>query len=173
MLQAITHNLAAYKFILSGAEPEASTEVYEKLEEHMIATKSELLHLQKHPEVFPSKDIEEAFWQEVYDLCDDIVDHIIASQQAREEEFEDLEALGVELEHNSFLPVRDPQRKPWEQYLHNRVPGVHVDLSAYGNEGSIQIFPMAAVRIVMGMVEETRAIISDIESVSVFLCRAV
>lgn len=45
-------------------------------------------------------------------------------------------------------------------------PGIKVDLSDQGNEGSIQVFPMAAVRIVVGMMEETRAIIADIENVS-------
>lgn len=139
---------------------------YEMLKQCMLATMDELFHLQKHSEVFPSKDIEEEFWQEVYELCDGIVEHLIPSLQGREKEKKDIEALGVKIERDTYLPVRDLQRKPWEQYLHNMAPGVKVDLSYHGNEGSIQIFPMAAVRIVTGMMEETRAIISDIENVS-------
>jgi len=145
---------------------EMEEDEYEVLKHSMMATKDELSRLQKHPEVFPSKDVEEEFWQEVYDMCDGIAEHIIPSLQVREQETEIIQALGVEIEHDTFLPVRDLQRKPWEQYLHNMAPGVKVDLPDHGNEGSIQIFPMAAVRIVMAMVEETRAIISDIEIVS-------
>lgn len=69
-------------------------------------------------------------------------------------------------EQKTSLPVRDLQRKPWEQYLHDRAPGIGVDLSAQGNGGSVQMFPMAAVRIVRSMVDQNRTIIAGIESVS-------
>lgn len=165
-LQAITHNIAALKAIITWDIKEIEEDEYETLEQCMLATKNEVSHLQKHSEVFPSKAVAEEFWQKVSDLCDDVAEYIIPSLQDREEETEDLQALGVKIERDTYLPVRDMQRKPWEQYLHNMAPGVNVDLSYHGNEGSIQIFPMAAVRIVMGMMEETRAIISDIENVS-------
>jgi hypothetical protein len=136
------------------------------LKDCMMANKDKMSYLLHHSSDFPTKEIEEDFWQEVYDLCDGIVEHIIPSLQSRDEDTNYVETLGVENEHDTYAPVRDLQRKPWEQYLHHKAPGVKINLSAHGDEGSIQVFPMAAVRIVMGMVEETKAIISDIESVS-------
>jgi len=128
MLQAITHNIAAFNAIITWDLKDMGEDEYEVLKRCIMATKDKLSHLQKHPEVFPSKDVAEEFWQEVYDLCDGIVKHIIPSLQDREEEIENIQALGVEIERDAYLPVRDLQRKPWEQYLHNMAPGVKVDL---------------------------------------------
>ena len=131
-----------------------------------MSIKGELSRLQEHPDLFPSREVEEEFWQNIYSLCDFTVKDIITNQLTRLRLMKKVQAEAAEDEINAVAPKRDAQREPWEQYLHNRAPGVEVDLSAQGERGSIQIFPMPGVRVVMGMAEEKRAIISDIESVS-------
>jgi len=130
---------------------------------------SELSRLHKNPELFPSKDAEMEFWGDVYALCDRTIGKFIPRQKDSKKITRSLQAVGMKDQLDSALPKRDVQRTPWEQYLHNRAPGVEADLSAQGTGGSVQILPMAATRIVLGMVEENRAIITDIERVSLFL----
>lgn len=138
----------------------------EEVEEGLQSTIVELLRLQEHPELFPSKDVEDEFWQEVHSLCAVLLEDVLPCLKEHDKD-RDLHAAAMDDENNDLLPGRDVQRKPWEQYLHNRAPGVGVDLSTYGPGGSTQVFPMPAMRIVMKYLEENRAVITDIESVSV------
>lgn len=134
------------------------------IEELGRATILELSRLGKHPELFPTKDMGKVFWQDVHRLSDHALESIIPLHEAHAKDFGDLRAVTVD--ELTLLPKRDIKRTPWEQYLHNRAPGIEVDLSAQGEGGSVQLFPMAAARIAMAMFEENRAIIADIESVS-------
>ena len=140
---------------------------YRFIEDVIMATQGELSRLQRHPELFSSKDIKECFWYNVRFTCNELVKDIILGQEARDHAHEMFRAAWVEIEENRRTPRRDMQRKPWEQFLHNRAPGVEADLSMFPKEGSVQIVPMAAARILMANIEEHRAIISDIEAVSI------
>ena len=132
-----------------------------------MATKVELSRLRRHPELFPSKDTRERFWRNVWLTCNHSVTSVILGQEARDHAHKMFEAAWVKFEEEVCNPRNDVQRKPWEQFLHNRAPGAEADLSMFSEEGSIQIIPMAAARILMAYNEEHRAIIRDIEAVSI------
>ena len=162
LLEAIKHNLH-----MAGRQCLFEEDVRsEHLEAYMRATNAEILRLHQYPELFPSKDIEEDFWRDIHYVCDDLVEKAIPNVEDHNEEEKALQAVGVEIEQDTVLPSRDAQRKPWEQFLHNRAPGGGIDVSTFGGEGSIQILPMAAIRILMATNEENKSIIRDIEAVS-------
>lgn len=140
---------------------------YELIEDVIMATKGELSRLRRHPELFPSKDIKEEFWQNVRFECNHSVNSVILKQEARDHAHRMFQAAWVEVEEDMRSPGRDMQRKPWEQFFHNRAPGTGADLSLFAEEGSLQIIPMAAARLLMLTIEEHRAIIHDIEAVSI------
>lgn len=132
-----------------------------------MATKGELSRLQSHPELFSSKDLREEFWHDVRLTCNSSVKFLIPGQEIRDHAHEMLRAAWVEIEENVRTPRRDRQRKPWEQLLHNRAPGAEADLSMFAEDGSLQIIPMAATRILVATMQEHKALIHDIETVSV------
>ena len=72
--------------------------------------------------------------------------------------------------HEDLMPARDISRTTWEQYLHNRAPGLNVDLSELGSDGSIQILPMSALRLLHSLKEANESIIRGIEAVCL-LCK--
>lgn len=139
---------------------------YRFIEDVIMTTKGELLRLQRHPELFPSKQIREKFWHTVSITCNSLVKVIIPGQEARDHAHKVFQAAWVEIEEDMRTPRRDMQRTPWEQFLHNRAPGAEADLSMYAKEGSVQIVPMAGARILFSTIKEQRAIIHDIEAVS-------
>lgn len=132
-------------------------------------TKEELSRLQRHPELFPSKDIREEFWDAVERMLNHWVESVIPEQEARDQAHGTLQSAMVEYQEDMRTPRRDMRRKPWEQFLHNRAPGAEADLSEFAEEGSVQIIPMAAARILMMALDEHKAIIRDIEAVSTFI----
>ena len=132
----------------------------------MMNTKEELLRLQQSPELFPSREVEEDFWGEVQECYDLIVDRSIPARKAHREGIRLLREDVVDYWQTLMLPTRDAQRKPWEQFLHNGAPGSGADLSRFVNDGSIQILPMAASRIMLAMLIEHKSIIRDIGEVS-------
>ena len=127
---------------------------------------SELLRLQEHPELFSCQNKEEWFWQTVHKLCTDVEFELAPAQEKYDRMLLDLYVTAWEDRFDKALPERDQRRRPWEQFLHNRAPGLNVDLSRYGDGGSVQILPMPAIKIAAAMREENVTIISDIESVS-------
>lgn len=159
-LEAIKHNLAIAR---KACQLEIDTE-YELIEDVIMATKTELSRLRRHPELFSSKYIREEFWHSIGFECNLSVNSVILEQEARDHAHRMLQAARVEVEEDMRTPGRDTQRKPWEQYLHNRAPGTEADLSMFAEEGCLQIIPMAAARILMVTIEEHRAIIRDIEA---------
>jgi len=133
----------------------------------MMVTKKELSRLQKHPELFRTKGVEEDFWDEIFRICDHVVEKIMSGAKGQYEDEEDLYAKAVEMMNDEVLPRRDIQRKPWEQFLNNRAPGSGADLSQFREGGSVQLMPMASVRIVLELQDETAAAAEDIEAVCI------
>lgn len=131
------------------------------IEDVITATTKELSRLQNHPELFPNEDIREEFW-EAFPLQS----RILEEQEASDHAHRMLQAAMVEDQEDMLTPGRDMQRKPWEQFLHNRAPGTEADLSMFPEEGSVQIIPMPASRVMITHLEEHRAIIRNIEAVS-------
>ena len=125
---------------------------------------SELERLQKHPELFPSEEAEQVFWRRLKNALEKIIQirSILCEDEKKDSEFlsDDAKEMLADI-----LPSRSESRKPWEQFLHNRAPGAGVDLSDMGSNGSIQILPMGALRLLHGMKEANTSIIRGIEAV--------
>ncbi len=139
---------------------------YEFIEVVIVATKKELRRLQRHPELFPNRDIREEFWHGICEACNMSMNTITSKQEARDHVHRMFEAAWLEIEEEKRAPGKDVQRKPWEQFLHNRAPGTEADLSMFPEEGSVQIIPHAAIRILVNNFDEQKAIIQEIEAVS-------
>ena len=140
---------------------------YRLIEDVIEATEEELSRLQRHPELFSSKNIREKFWRNVQLVCNRSVKTVILKQEARDRTHDVFEAAGLESEENVRIPGRDVQRKSWEQFLHGRAPGTEADLSMFAEEGSVQLLPHAGLRILGANLDEHTAIVLDIEAVSV------
>ena len=168
-LDAIKRNLTilAKTYIFPPEEEDAEPEddLEERLEDVFAITCAELMRLRFQPQFFSSKDVEEEFWQEVHKPLDDLATMLTIFEEADEEEGE-LQGPSFEFCQDEVLPTRDMQRKLWEQYLHNRAPGSGADVSQFGTDGSVQILPHSAVRILGDMLDEIKSIIRDIETVS-------
>lgn len=132
----------------------------------MEDTKDQLLRLQNYPQLFPSEDVEVSFWKDVYITCDQLVETILPTLMTHAKDHQKRINSTFKGFRKMIFPTFDRQRKPWEQFLHNRAPGAGADLSFIGNEGSVQLLPMSAVRIIVAMNNEYRSVIRDIEAVS-------
>ena len=144
-----------------GADEEA-----DDLDLCMTSTRKELLRLQQEPELFASKAVEEDFWCEVEKCCKLMVERSIPAIEARDEAMKLFRESVAEHWQDFVLPARDEQRKPWEQFLHNGAPGSGADVSQHGEDGSIQILPMAASRIMIAMLVEYNTIVQALDAVS-------
>lgn len=132
----------------------------------MTSTRKELLRLQQGPELFANKDAEEDFWCEVEECCELMVERSIPAIEARDEATKLFRESVAKYWQDLVLPARDEQRKPWEQFLHNGAPGSGADLSQHGEDGSIQVLPMAASRIMIAMLVEYNTIVQALDAVS-------
>ena len=132
----------------------------------MTSTRKELLRLQQGPELFANKDAEQDFWCEVEECCELMVERSIPAIEARDEATKLFRESVAKYWQDLVLPARDEQRKPWEQFLHNGAPGSGADLSQHGGDGSIQVLPMAASRIMIAMLVEYNTIVQALDAVS-------
>ena len=132
------------------------------------ATKTEIVRLQKHPELFSSRLIEADFWRKIFQICDTVLGKAIPLLEGIDEVDRNILAIDVVHELDRTMPGRDEKRKPWEQLIHNRALGSGVDLLEMGDVGSSQLMPMASIRIIMKLLEEARVLASDIVDVSMF-----
>ena len=148
-------------FYLYGADEEVNG-----LDLCMTSTQKELLRLQQRPELFASKDTEEAFWCEVEECCRLIVEGSIPAIEAGDEAVKLFRESVAKYWQDLVRPARDEQRKPWEQFLHNGAPGSGADLSQHGEDGSVQVLPMAATRIILAMLVEYNTIAQALDAVS-------
>ncbi len=132
----------------------------------MASTRKELLRLQQKPELFANKEAEEGFWCEVEKCCGLMVERSIPAIEGHDEAMKLFRESVAKYWQDLVLPARDEHRKPWEQFLHNGAPGSGADLSQHGEDGSIQILPMAASRIMIAMFVEYNTIVQALDAVS-------
>ena len=78
---------------------------FEGLELLVNAIMSELSRLKDHPELFPSKESEEDFWQNVHMQCDHAIDVVISHQKANDSIKMNLGAVNVSDQLHASLPV--------------------------------------------------------------------
>lgn len=136
----------------------------EDVDELLDSISGELQRLQEHPELFPNSCVEQDFWHRLEKALGSIT-HVCADIREHHRRNAALVLKCDKSLRAELMPGRDVSRTSWEQYLHNRAPGVNVDLSDMGSDGSIQILPMSALRLLHGMKEANESIIRGIEAV--------
>ena len=141
---------------------------YEDLETLDNCVKSiynDIERLRENPKLFPSQRISSNFWAGVKTALNDTMKLSVGFRQLNLR----YKTIFARLEHEDRLDHtrlrRDQSRKPWEQFLHNNAPGSGVDLRDMEQGGSIQILPMAALRLLHTVKENQTAIIRAMEAV--------
>ena len=126
--------------------------------------RDELIRLGENPELFPSQDIKEAFWHKFNKILTKIkrTRRRLYQQEARHLTFlsDDNEETLAEI-----MPGESEWHEPWDRFLHNRALGTDIDWHGMGSAGSVQILPMAALRLLYNMKEADTSIIRGIEAV--------
>ena len=121
--------------------------------------------LHNHPELFPNKTIKEAFDHDICKIVDSIMDMLTLCLES-EIEHENFIAFCAQNTPQLPLPSQDQNRKPWQQFLHNKAPGSGIEKPFIRDmSGSTQAIPWAACRIAKAMNEELQSIFRGLESV--------
>ncbi|KAL2042928.1 hypothetical protein N7G274_003986 [Stereocaulon virgatum] len=130
----------------------------------LTATEVELSRLRRHPELFPSEGMMEDFWNDICDLNDDLIGRGLSILEDCDVDERRLFDVSVELSEDLRLHARDTNRKPWEHFLHNGAPGSGIDVSGYGNDGSVQVLPSSAMWILHAALLEYNSTVGAIEA---------
>lgn len=121
--------------------------------------------LKNHPELFPSKTIKEAFDHDICKIVDSMMD-VLTLWLESEIDHENFITLCAQNTPQLPLPSQDQNRKPWQQFLHNKAPGCGIEKPFIRDiSGSTQAIPLAACRIAKAMNEELQSIFRGLESV--------
>lgn len=111
-------------------------------------TKLEIARLRKHPKLFPSNDVKDAFDRDIGLIFSGALKHNgPQGQKIREKEKQKLLEIVMQESGNASYTQQDPRRKPWQQYLHDRAPGAGLDQSVMRDGESNQVMTHAALRI--------------------------
>ena len=125
----------------------------------------EITRLEKHSELFPSNSIQEQFCglvHEMYTLLERTYAVIDVSDECQ---FTTIYENMLEYKYKKYWPSFDEERKPWQQFLHNKAPGSGIDGSYFQNEGSTQVVPLAGAKIRYVWQSEYMEIIRTLEEV--------
>lgn len=131
----------------------------------LTATEVELTRLQRHPELSPSEGMMVGFWEDLCDLTDELLERGLLMLEDCDVDERRLFDVSVEVSEDLRLRARDADRKPWEQFLHNGAPGSGIDVSGYGNDGSVQVLPSSAMSILHAALWEYSSTVGAIEAV--------
>ena len=144
------------------------------MSEHLTLAKEEIVRLRKHPELFPSKEVEAAFNHDITMIFRDALKHTgPEGEKNREKQQQDLlETVMRESGDPSFTP-QDPHRKPWQQYLHDRAPGAGLNQSVMADGHSNQVIPHAGLRILENWTLEYHEIYQQMKAVSSVAAKAI
>lgn len=142
------------------------------LESYLDYTYPELERLHEHPELFPSKNMEENFHYDVSIICDLLLNVAIPNgDDALASEMDLDRALG-ERTSEILCPARDERRKPWQQYLHNNAPGSGIHPSRMTHRLAIpgmkttQAVPLSVAKFLEGFKQDREAILREFGLVS-------
>ena len=167
-LRCIKFNLLAIAMLFSHAYHDKPT----ALEFYLDYTYPELERLHEHPELFPSKNMEENFHHDVSTICDLLLNVAIPKgDDALASEMDFDTALG-EATSKILSPARDERRKPWQQFLHSNAPGSGIHPSRMTHRLAIpgmkttQALPMSVAKVLEGFQKDRNAILRDFELVS-------
>ncbi|MCJ1424801.1 hypothetical protein MMC29_002689, partial [Sticta canariensis] len=129
----------------------------------------QLERLHKHPELFPSKAIEENFHYDVSIICDLLLNVGIPKATEVSEMREGMGKMVEQHAINIHLPARDERRKIWQQFLHNNAPGSGIHPShmthpfALGGMKITQAVPTSILKIHSGLHRERDSILEDLK----------
>lgn len=143
---------------------DSNGENHEVASSYLLLMLENLEHLNKH-ELFPSKKVKAAFNYDICKISDSMVD-ILTAYLDSEMEHEKFRELCAQNAPQLWLPSLDRDRKPWQQFLHNKAPGSGIEKPFIAdNVGSTQAIPWAACRIVKVMNQELQSIYRELPSV--------
>lgn len=116
--------------------------------ERLRETKSEIERLHKHPALFPSKDVKDAFDHDMEIIFSGALKYNgPEGEEIREKARQQLLQMVLQESGDPAFVEQDPRRKPWQQYLHDRAPGAGLDQSVMRDGQINQVMPHAALRI--------------------------
>ncbi|MCJ1312396.1 hypothetical protein MMC25_006070 [Agyrium rufum] len=150
-LRQILHDYASFIYAyltnyLTHTESDISLEILCKIE-------NEVMRLESHHDLFPYEDMPTAFFEHFNALCRVMckVEEIVREHEETVQDFE--EALqGLTDSFAQFASVNPRTR--WQQFLHNKAPGVGLDPSVIPTQGSMQILPYCGMEILYGWTSE-------------------
>lgn len=134
-------------------------------------TSPELDRLQEHPELFPSKTMEENFYYDVSIICDLLLNLTTTTDDAFGF-MSELDRLSESRFKEVLFPAQDERRKPWQQFLHNNAPGSGIHASrmthclAIDGMKITQALPMSVAKFLEGIKLERDKIRKELGLVS-------
>lgn len=130
----------------------------------------EIERLNKHPELFASKIVEEYFNYDVSQIRDTLIKvdlEMDKISEARDIFHESIEESFTDI----FLFDETEERKSWQQFLHNNPQEGGYDDWYKPEAGSIQVIPTAAKLIIHKMKEDRRSVLQALGTVSSYAWR--
>lgn len=169
-LRCIKYNLQfiAHDWMLKTDVSEDKSKDDKALEEFADCfqkTTVEYHRLNKHPELFESKEVRTAFHHDALMIIKYLKHKKMPKELIEKLRIEVSLAASLEFER-SFLPSADENRKPWQQFLHNNAPGSGIDLSSLAGEGTVQVIPHAAIRLLRGYRKDMKDMAEKLKKVS-------
>ena len=117
---------------------------HDMVEEFLAVIGEEIDRLHEYPELFPSDDIRQQFFGFVHQILhgwNTAFDKIKAMQMKHG----DIIQEAVTAEKHESRPAYTVDRKPWQQYLHNKAPGTGIRAHEMDLEGSTQVAPLGFI----------------------------
>ena len=139
---------------------------HERVEDCLASIDDELTRLDDHPELFSSKALRHQFFGFVYQIFQDWKEAFDEVKWMKWDD-EDSVWLGNMLQQHHTRPESKEDRKPWQQFLHNKAPGSGFYTEEMNKGGCTQILPEAGVRISHCLSTECKEIIEELEAVSI------
>lgn len=141
--------------------------VFSSLLERLRETKIEIERLHNNPVLFPSKHIKDAFDHDIGVIFGGALKYNgPEGEETREKEKQQLLKTVLQTSRDPSFAEQDPDRKPWQQYLHDRAPGAGLDQSVMVDGQINQVVPHAALRILENWTLEYLQIYKGIKRVS-------
>ena len=124
----------------------------------LASTLLELKRLQEHPELYPSKAVKQNFLRSVHKDCNLMLKRLFPSGKALVRDRKAFRKALEEENRKRVLPTYDEQRTSWQQFLHDHAPSSGVSLPVGRAGESLQVLPQAGLRLLLEVVEKSRAV---------------
>ena len=140
---------------------------HDETEDCLAVIGDEIDRLDKHPELFPSEDTRQQFFHFVRQILQDwsvAFNKIKAMQMKHKDAIQE----AVYAEKHRTRSAYTVNRKPWQQFLHNKAPGsgMHTREMDQNLEGSTQLLPMGGCRLFHSWAKDCYEVTKEIKAVS-------